>query len=371
MAEPLKNRYGPEIPRQIAAMIAGVDPGFDAEGFVRESLTGYDVLELMDRGRHMARVLQRFLPADFEAAAEVLIASLGPKIEAIEGSGMAPFLYLPHTNFVAFYGLDHLETSLRAQYELTQRFTAEFSIRPFLERYPEAVLKRLELWSEDGSHHVRRLVSEGTRPRLPWGSRLKAFQKDPSPVLGLLERLKDDASLYVRRSVANNLNDIGKDNPDRLIATAQNWMQNATPERAWIVRHALRSAVKRGDVRALAVLGFENGAEAQAEAVKITPAAPKMGESVSVAFTVVNTAETAQRLLVDLRVGFVKANGKTAPKVFKLKTLTLEPGQKAALSKTLSLAEITTRKHYPGRHTIEALINAQAVPLGAFTLLPA
>ena len=368
MAQPLKDLYGPEIPRQIAAMIAGVYPAFDADGFVRESLTGYDGLELMDRGRHMARVLRRFLPADFEAAVEILVASLGPKSDAIEGSSMAPFLYLPHTCFVAFYGLDHLEASLRAQYEMTQRFTAEFSIRPFLERYPEAVLARLAVWSEDASAHVRRLVSEGTRPRLPWGSRLKAFVKDPSPVLALLERLKDDESLYVRRSVANNLNDIGKDHPDRLIETAQNWMQNPTPDRAWIVRHGLRSRIKAGDQRALSLLGFGQAAAVVVKDVSITPFAPLVGGSLRVVFGVSSAAKTPQKLLIDLRVRYCKAGGHTVPKVFKLKTLTLLPDQSETIAKTLSLTQMTTRRHYPGRHTIEVLINGRCYPLGAFDL---
>jgi 3-methyladenine DNA glycosylase AlkC len=156
--------------------------------------------------------------------------------------GMGGFLFLPHVFFVAEYGLEHFETSMRAQYVLTQRFTAEFSIRRYLERHQAATLGPVSReWSADASEDVRRLVSEGTRPRLPWAPRLRAFQADPRPVLALLERLKDDPSLYVRRSVANNLNDIGKDHPVLLVETATRWMENATEERRWIIRHALRS----------------------------------------------------------------------------------------------------------------------------------
>ena len=169
---------------------------------------------------------------------------------------MAAFLYMPHLFFVARHGLDHFEDSMRAQYALTQRFTAEYSIRAFLEKHPEATLARLREWAADPSQHVRRLVSEGTRPRLPWAPRLRAFQKDPRPVLELLELLKDDPELYVRRSVANNLNDIGKDHPALLTAVAKRWLRGATPERRWIVDHALRSAVKRADAGALGALGY-------------------------------------------------------------------------------------------------------------------
>lgn len=213
MAEPLKNHFGPEIPKRIAGMISAVFPRFDAQAFLDEAFKGYEDLHLTPRGWQIARALRRHLPDDFAAAADILIASLGPKLDRTEGLGMAPFLYLPHVLFVAEYGLDHFELSMRAQYELTQRFTAEFGIRPFLVRYPEQTLARLTAWTGDPSVHVRRLVSEGTRPRLPWAPRLRAFQANPRPVLALLERLKDDPELYVCRSVANNLNDIGKDHP--------------------------------------------------------------------------------------------------------------------------------------------------------------
>ena len=169
MAEPLKNQFGREIPRKIAAMIAAVHPEFNPKAFVKNALPGYDALELLPRGWHIAHTLRRHLPDDYEAAIKILLTSLGPKLETTEGGqGMAPFLYLPHVFFVAEYGLDHFEASMHAQYELTQRFTAEFSIRQYLERYPKATLARLKTWANDPSAHVRRLVSEGTRPRLPW-----------------------------------------------------------------------------------------------------------------------------------------------------------------------------------------------------------
>jgi 3-methyladenine DNA glycosylase AlkC len=370
LAEPLKNSYGPEIPRKIAAMIAAVDTTFPTEAFLSDVLTGYEVLELMPRARHIARTLRRHLPADYPKAMEVLMASLGPKPASNPGesAGMAPFLYLPHTFFVAEYGLDDFEVSMQAQYELTQRFTAEFSIRAFLIRHPEKTLARFKTWASDENVHVRRLVSEGTRPRLPWAQRLPAFQKDPRPVLQLLELLKDDSELYVRRSVANNLNDIGKDNPDILLDTAKNWLEDATPERGWIVRHALRSLVKSGNQGALQVLGFENTHTATVRNATIAPAAPVWASAVNIRFEVVNEGETPQRVLLDLRVHYMKANGRQNPKVFKLKTLDLAPGESVRIEKKLSLQELTTRKHYPGIHKVEALINGHAISVGEFEL---
>ncbi len=369
MAEPLKNRFGAEVPRAIARMIVAVFPRFDEKAFVRSTLAGYDDLELMPRGWKIAHELRRFMPDDYEKAVEILLASLDQQSERTVAPGMGGFLFLPHVFFVAEYGLDHFEASMRAQYLLTQRFTAEFSIRRYLERHQEATLARLAEWATDPSEDVRRLVSEGTRPRLPWASRLRAFQADPRPVLALLERLKDDVSLYVRRSVANNLNDIGKDHPAVLVETAQRWLVGATEERRWIVRHALRSAVKRGEAGALGLLGFGAVARVSLERVRITPRRPAIGSAVTLTFDIAGRAVRPQRLLVDLRVHYVKANGTTGSKVFKLRELDLAPRGVGSFSKRLSLAQLTTRKHYAGTHRVEVLVNGRAYPLGAFQLV--
>jgi 3-methyladenine DNA glycosylase AlkC len=204
-------------------------------------------------------------------------------------------------------------------------------------------------WTRDPSEHVRRLVSEGTRPRLPWAARLPAFQRDPAPVLALLERLKDDPALYVRRSVANNLNDIGKDHPALLADTARTWLQGATPERRWIVQHALRSAVKRGEPGALAALGFGAAADVQIGQPSITPqSSAVIGGTLVVAFDVINNRAQPQRVLVDFAVHYIKANGQSRAKVFKLKTLDLAAHETQRVGKQISLAEMSTRKHYPG-----------------------
>ncbi|MCC7263059.1 MAG: DNA alkylation repair protein [Candidatus Latescibacteria bacterium] len=369
MAEPLKNHYGPRIPERIAGMIGAVYPAFDRRAFRRDALDGYEALELMPRGRHLARTLRRHLPASYPKALKILLASIEPP-GTPRGADLGTFSYMPHTFFVAEYGLDHLELSLQAQYELTQRFTAEFSIRPFLERHPEATLARLRVWATDPSEHVRRLVSEGTRPRLPWAPRLRAFQRDPAPVLKLLELLKDDPALYVRRSVANNLNDIGKDHPELLAQIARRWLKGATPERAWVVRHALRSAVKRGEAGALAALGFGGQAQVEVSQVHLSPKRAALGGAVDLAFTLTSTSARAQRLLVDFQVFFVKASGKASPKVFKLKAVELAPGAALTLTKKISLAEMSTRRHYAGQHRVEVLLNGEARPLGSFQLMP-
>ncbi len=370
MAEPLKNHFGPDVPVAIASMLAAVWRSFPRDSFVQDALRGFEALELMPRGRHIAHALQRHLPSRYPDAIEVLLASLSQPTGRGASTGMASFLFMPHSFFVSEFGLDHFEPSMRAQHALTQRFTAEFSIRPFLMRHPQATLAQLTQWAHDPSEHVRRLVSEGTRPRLPWAPRLPAFQADPTPVLALLELLRDDPALYVRRSVANNLNDIGKDHPQVLAATARRWLTDATPERDWVVRHALRWAIKQGAPWALDALGFGHTARVSIGQVAMHPAQPRMGDSLRIAFDLHNPGPQQQEVLVDLQVHYIKANGSSSPKVFKLKTVKLGEHQSVRLQKTLSLAEMTTRRHYPGEHRVEVLVNGQVMPLGGFQLLP-
>lgn len=369
MAEPLKNQFGPDVPRKIAGMISAVFPQFPAEAFILDALDGYESLELLDRGRKIAAAMRRHLPSRYDEAARILLASLGPRLEKTDKFGMATFLYLPHIYFVAEYGLNHFEASMEAQYELTQRFTAEYSIRAFLVRYPEATLMRLRDWARDPNPHVRRLVSEGTRPRLPWAIRLREFQKDPGPVLALLELLKDDPELYVRRSVANNLNDIGKDHPSVIVETARKWMIDASEERRWLVRHALRSAVKRGDRGALEILGFGEGSTVSIDDLRVTPVPAVIGKSATITVELTNTGNQSQSILVDLRIHFVKGNGRTSPKVFKLKALDIEPGGRMKLTRTISLAEMTTRKHYPGVHGVDVVVNGGVRQSGDFEVV--
>lgn len=367
MAEPLIQRYGAAVPKRIAAMLQAADPSFDAKAFVADALRGYDTLNLMQRGRHIAHALHAHLPADYDAAIGKLLASLDHAPQDTDDT-LGAFLFLPYTEFVSLFGLDHFATSMRALHALTQRFTGEFSVRPFIERFPELALAQLEAWASDPNEHVRRLVSEGTRPRLPWAPRLRVFERDPAPVLALLERLRDDPSLYVRRSVANHLNDIGKDHPDVLTDVARRWMVDAGEERSWIVRHALRSAVKRAEAGALEILGFADEARVAVEGARVAPKRVAIGEKVDIGFTLRNIGNTSQRVLVDYVVFYVKANGEARAKVFKLRQVTLAAGETVALSKRLSLEQRSTRAHYPGRHRVELLINGRTHPLGDFQL---
>jgi 3-methyladenine DNA glycosylase AlkC len=367
MADALKLQFGPEVVRRLAREIGAVHASFDQTAFRRDALHGFDALELMDRGRHLGATLQRHLPQEFGAAVDVLLATL--PAERAPAGGMSSFFYLAHTEFVRQFGVPHFEHAMRALHALTQVFTGEFAIRPLLEHHQAATLARLHSWLDDPSVHVRRLISEGTRPRLPWAPRLRAFQRDPAPVIALLERLRDDPDLYVRRSVANNLHDIGKDHPVLLTRIAAEWMADgATPERQWIVRHALRTLVKRAAPAALAILGFASRAQVEVVDSAITPRRPQMGSKIAVTCTLRSTHRTSQRVVVDLRVHFVKAHGGSAVKVFKVAVLDLAAGAVVDLRKTVSLEDLSTRRHYPGEHLVELQMNGAVTPIGAFTL---
>ncbi len=245
----------------LAHNISLVYSAFDGKAFRRSALNGLKPFSIMQRGHHLAKTLREHLPRRYEQAVQILLKSLTPPQTGTEDLGLAVFFYLPHVSFVATYGLDPahndghdpFETSMMAQYELTKRFSAEFSIRPFLIQSPERTLAKLTEWTKDSDPHVRRLCSEGTRPRLPWATRIPAFIKDPRPVLPILEVLKDDADLYVRRSVANHLGDIAKDHPRLAFELCERWLEGATKERKWLLRHAVRHPAKKGVKAALRI----------------------------------------------------------------------------------------------------------------------
>ncbi len=362
MAEPLKNHFGPEVAESIAADLAAIDGSFDVDRFLTLALDGFEDLELTPRARHIAEAMAACLPADRAEALRTLIDSLGPENPEQELTGMASFRYLPHVYFVADHGLEHFDLAMEAQYELTKRFTAEFSIRAYLEHHERRTLDVLERWAGDGNVHVRRLVSEGTRPRLPWAPRLRRFQEDPTPVLALLERLKDDPEEYVRRSVANNLNDISKDHPDVVIGLAARWWDEGDEHRRRLVRHGLRTLIKAGHPEALAVLGYGADSPVRVGEVRVDPAVASIGGKVRVRVVIENPSDRPGGALVDLIVHFVKASGATTPKVFKGAERTLAPGEHSTVSKSISLAQHSTRTHHPGTHRVEVQLNGVVQP---------
>ncbi len=257
----LKNLMDRPLVKLIGESLSAVVSTFDAKRFQSRAMRGLKELELKDRALHIAHAMAGQLHDDFDELATQLIQSFGPTLQETSDNGLAPFFYLPHSQLIAHYGVAHFESGMTANYELTQRFTSEFSVRPFLIHHREKCLKKLTRWIKDPNPHVRRLVSEGTRPRLPWAMQLSEFRDDPKFTLPLLEKLKDDPELYVRRSVANHLADIAKDHADVAFDMCGQWLEELDEiddpmqrkNRRWIVRHAVRLPAKKKIPNALSL----------------------------------------------------------------------------------------------------------------------
>jgi 3-methyladenine DNA glycosylase AlkC len=254
-------------------------------------------------------------------------------------------------------------------HELTRRFSAEGDLRTFLEINPEKTLKILHEWTKDKSPHVRRLVSEGTRPRLPMSARIKRFQENPRPVLKLLEKLKDDPELYVRRSVANNVNDIAKDNPELAIETLKRWRKSKSAEVDWIIKHASRSLVKAGNTAALELQGVSTAAQLKLKDLQIKPARIDRGTGADLSFEIRNLENRRTPVILDYVIHFKKASGKLLPKVFKLRRLAIQPGQSCRITKIHRFKDTSGRKHYPGKHLLQIQANGNIIGEITFSLI--
>ncbi len=369
MAEAWKDSYDASIVNWVAEGLARVLPTLDVERFVAACLAGFDELELMARAQRIADLMTGELPEDPRVAIPLVSAAMGP-IEA-DLPGITPFRLMPHSMVIGALGPGAaFEESMPALRALTLRFTAEFAVRPFLVAEPERTVAQLHAWAADPDERVRRLVSEGTRTRLPWAARLPAFIADPSPVVALLDRLCDDDSALVRRSVANNLNDLSKDHPGLAVTVAERWWALGGPRRQWVARHGLRTLVKRGDPAALAVLGIAAGEHLTLGSASIHPAEVAIGGRVRIEVEVADTRTSgpAESVAVDLVVHFVKANGATSAKVFKGGVRALGPGESGSFGRTVSLAVHTTRTPYPGWHPVEAQVNGTRTPIGGFAV---
>lgn len=365
MATPLKLFFDEALARSLEADLARA--GLPTDGFVAEATAGLDALELTARAQHVARALRSRLPADVDGALRAIVTLLGPPhaTDELLGAGMAPFRYLPHSNLIGLLGPQSPAVGLWACRELTTRFTAEFCLRPILLAAPDATWAALRAWVADPDPHVRRLVSEGTRPRLPWATRLRALQEDPSPVLPLLLALADDPAPLVRRSVANHLGDVAKDHPELAVATAEAWLR-ARPSRRPLVAHALRHLGKQGHPGALGLLG-QVGAEVRVEGFR-APLEVPLGETVGWSATLVSTGSTPQDLRVDAVVTFQKARG-TSEKVFRVAAVTLAPGASAEVSGKVRTHAMTTRSHHRGTHRVDLQVNGTRLVGGAFEVV--
>lgn len=256
---PLKMILDKAAVHQLGENLHSAHPPFDKGAFIKNALNGIEPLSITERSTHISKALRMHLPDTYAEAIEVILKSLTPPLEQTEGNGLAVFFYMPHCSYIAQFGVDPtcnngvdpFDVSMKAQYEITKRFTCEYSIRPFIIRDEKRTMRVLYKWMNDPDPHVRRLCSEGTRPRLPWSMKIDSFVNDPGPSLPILEQLKNDPDLYVRRSVANHVGDIAKDHLDLALKLCKRWLDGASTELKWVIRHALRNPVKKGNETAI------------------------------------------------------------------------------------------------------------------------
>jgi len=374
MPEPFKNLFNEQIIRGTALNFKKQWSGFDQEAFLDAALNNLGVLELKERSNQIKDAMIEYLPEDFEETGKIMLASLGPPLAndlsagIVDDSGIAGWAVMPMADYVGLKGQNHFDLSMTLLKEMTKRSSSEFGIRFFLLESPEKTLSVLKTWAEDKNHHVRRLVSEGSRPRLPWAMRLPMFITDPTEVIELLEILKDDEEEYVRRSVANNLNDIAKDHPDLVGGIAEKWMKNASQDRKRLIRHACRTLVKQGHKPALQVLGY-GPPKIKDVHIEITTPDVDFGGALQFTLSISSDSKEDQSLMIDYAIHHQKANGNLSPKVFKWRSLTL-PAQKNLLSnKKHPMRKVTTRVYYPGLHRLEIMINGVSMGNIDFQLL--
>lgn len=343
--------YNYDSLHDLASRIKAVFPSFQENDFVDHIMNEtWDALELKARMRQITINLGKYLPPDYKQALGII-----DQVVAGYPSGYNDYALIYFPDFVEVYGQDecHWDLSMAAIERYTPLSTAEFAVRPFIIKQEARMMQQMAVWARHDNEHVRRLASEGCRPALPWGQALTSFKKDPSPVLPILEQLNTDPSLYVRKSVANHLNDISKTHPDLVTKIARDWY-GRHEYTDWIVKHGCRTLLKKGDPEALSIFGYDNS-PADISAFALGASSVMIGEELMFSFTV--SAKETMKVRLEYGVDYVKANGRRNRKVFKISEILLKEGEKKSYTKVHCFADLSTRKHYPGTHSIALIIN--------------
>ncbi len=361
MAEPLKNMYTPELVARLAAACARVDENFNSEAFVKAVFDeAWPKRELKDRMRHITFMLGRFVSGDYPQQLQTLYQA---------SPGFSGFTAILFSDFLEVFGLDYPDISIPALADFTLLCSSEFAIRPYLIRYPERLLTQCMQWAEHEHEHIRRLASEGTRPRLPWGQDVAWIKKNPVVVLPLLEKLKNDSSEYVRRSVANSLNDISKTHPQLAMEVATAWKGQSTATDK-LLKHALRGLLKKGHPDALALFGFQQ-VTYNLHHFTLSTQRLIMGEKLNFELELSHLGNAPALYRLEYVIHYLKANGNKTPKVFQISERMFKPGEKVNFKRQQAFADLTTRKHYPGEHILAIHLNGQAIHNEKFMLAAA
>ena len=355
MAEPLKYMYNDRFFQQLTRHCADILPGFNAAQFNANFTTSeWDSLELKQRVRHVANAMAAQLTGKFKQDIKV-VTRLIQHIQKELGD-VSTFQHIFLADYIEQYGIDHPAESLKAMEFATILSSCEFAIRPFIVKYPDLVMSQMLTWTQHKHASIRRLASEGCRPRLPWGMALVAFKKDPSPVLPILEELKNDPSEYVRKSVANNLNDIAKDNPDVVKDIIRRWQGNSK-ETDWILKHGSRTMLKKADEHTLSLFGVSAVKSVLVKDLTVKSASIPIGGELNFSFTLSHKEPKPTLLRVEYMIYYMKASGTTTKKIFKVTENTFEPNRSYTITRKQSFKDMTTRKHYPGQHHLAIVVN--------------
>lgn len=378
----MKNHLNSSVIKQLAETIQSHFEKFDYDGFVETASDKLEQLELKQRSNQITGALNLFMPQDFFVSMNIILESLAPSNSEetiqfdINGKGISGWIMMPVCDYVSTHAYLFMkafdqktfERALEVLKQCTKCFSSEFAVRPFLKDYPKETLAIFTTWLNDPNPHVRRLVSEGSRPYLPWGIQLKQFVEKPDYILPLLEALKDDESEYVRRSVANSLNDLSKVHGDLIAQYCNLWWRNNDRNNNRMLKHACRTLIKQGHPKVLSMLGYSKPKNLSCT-LELSEARVEMGSKQLINLHITNEDSEKQSLLIDYAVHFVKANGLCSRKVFKWGTCKIDDKQHLMLKKQHSFKAITTRKYYAGLHKVEVLINGISMAQSDFELI--
>ncbi len=367
MAELLKNIYNKTFFEKFTDIILKVKTDFNKASFIKHIYDDeWEFRELKQRMRHISLVLNKHLADDFEKNTTILLNSIPQLLKAGFKTDSLEFIFIP--DFIELYGTDHYNMSVKALEQVTQFITCEFAVRPFIIKYEKQMMTQMLLWSKHQHASVRRLASEGCRPRLPWAMALPVLKKNPAPILPVLENLKNDVSEYVRRSVANNLNDISKDNPALVIDLIKRWRGNSK-ETDTITKHAARTLLKQGNAELMQLFGFSSVDNISITDFKVLTPTVKIGESLHFSFTLHNKANTLSKIRLEYAVYFHKANSSLSKKVFKISEKEYDKNSSTSVKRKQAFKIITTRRLHPGLHRVSIIINGIEFDILDFTLV--
>ena len=366
--EPLKNIYNDHFFKSMIKVVTTVVPTFKKNEFLAAIQDDeWQQLELKQRIRRISTKLGDFLPGTYSNQVDTICAIINYLQHQPVKQNSFPWLFLP--DFLEVYGLGDIKTSLNAMEIITAYISCEFAVRPFLLADPETVMKKMMKWSKHSNENVRRFSSEGCRPRLPWGKAIPSFKKDPSPILPILENLIDDESEFVRKSVANNINDIAKDHPDVVLDLIKKW-KGKSKNTDWILRHGARTLLRKADAGIYKQFGLSGSHDCEVAKFTLSKKSIPLGKSIELEFSLNNKASISQLFRVELGVYYMKSGGKTSRKLFKITENTFEPATTYKFKKRIDFTDLTTRKHYPGKHAISIVVNGKELETKYFTVSP-